>query len=307
MSVRSKLHQLKLIARSPERYIPFYIQRRVENPKWRARMARHMASRKPAAVDTAYLDSDVFARLDKSGISHLAALLSAQQVAEARAWLEQCTVADPYHVGEAGYLPLGEGRNPTSHVAYHRPADVIAAPHLMELANAPAILAVAERFLGCRPTIGYLAAWWSYPTGLGAQQAEHFHRDVDDWKFLKLFVYLSDVGPDEGPHVYVQGSSASGKLTKIRRYQDDEIVAAFGDDAVLVNTGKAGDGFFEDTYGFHKGMPVNKGARLIFQAVYSQTPLPYAPRFPVADSGALRAQGRGHFDAYINRLYLKDR
>ena len=30
------------------------------------------------------------------------------------------------------------------------------------------------------------------------RHAENFHRDVDDLKFIKLFVYLTDVGDENG-------------------------------------------------------------------------------------------------------------
>jgi hypothetical protein len=175
------------------------------------------------------------------------------------------------------------------------------APYLLALANHPRILAVAAQFLGCKPTIGYLAAWWSYHTGIGPQQAEQFHRDVDDWKFVKLFVYLTDVGETCGPHVYVLGSSTRSELTEIRRFSEEEVRMAFGEDGILTMTGKAGVGFLEDTFGIHKGKPVAQGARLIFQAVYALSRLPYGPKAPVLPRSAVTTTG---IDAWINRVYI---
>jgi hypothetical protein len=203
-------------------------------------------------------------------------------------------------------LPNSDARHPDSHIAHHDPRDVIMAPYLLELANRPDILGLAGKFLGCRPTISYLASWWSYPTTIGPQQAEHFHRDVDDWRFLKLFVYLTDVGPDDGPHVYVRHSASSPRLRTIRRFTDDEVARTFGPQAMLALTGRAGEGFLENTFGLHKGMPVTRGQRLIFQAVYSMFPLPYAPKLPVADASAIRLPN-GAADPWINRLYLRPR
>ena len=51
--------------------------------------------------------------------------------------------------------------------------------------------------------------WWTFPgnhTQLDRKKHAHmFHRDIDDFKFLKLFIYINDVGIDNGPHVVVQG------------------------------------------------------------------------------------------------------
>jgi hypothetical protein len=175
---------------------------------------------------------------------------------------------------------------------------------LFSIANRPDILAIVEGLLGCKPTLGYIATWWSYHTDLGAQQAENFHRDVDDWRFVKLFIYLTDVGRNNGPHIYVSHSSGSPKLRQIRRLTDEEVVAAFGAERILELKGCAGDGFLEDTFGIHKGQPVVSGRRLIFQAVYSMYPLPYGPKQPVISAEDVRLDDGSRPDPWINRLYL---
>ena len=153
-----------------------------------------------------------------------------------------------------------------------------------------------------RPTIGYLAAWWSFPTEDGPMHAENFHRDVDDWKFIKLFVALTNFSHTNGPHVYVVGSSKSKKgRQSIRRYDDDEIVRLFGNKAIKYMTPQAGEAFFEDTFGFHKGQPVESGFRLMFQVTYSISALPYSPVNPVMS----HKECNDSYDHWVNRLYLK--
>jgi hypothetical protein len=241
------------------------------------------------------------AELSEAGITMLGELLSPQACAELRDYFTERAVHDPYRPGSATFLPHGIERHPDAHIAHHTPLDVLLAPHLLALANSPRVLNIVARFLGCKPTIGYLAVWWSYPTGKGAQQAERFHRDVDDWRFVKLFVYLTDVGPTSGPHIYVRRSSSSKALTRIRRFEDDEVVRAFGAHNVLTMTAAAGEGFLEDTFGMHKGQPVQSGTRLIFQAVYGISPLPYSPLAPVVHRSALAVPG---IDLWINRAYI---
>lgn len=242
--------------------------------------------------------------LNNSGFFELGQVLSDDQVKEIFEFMASRDVYDPYAADQEVFLPPLTCHVQPFHVAHHKPIDVVNAPHLLKLANDQRILDIAAEFLGVRPTIGYLAAWWSFPTEHGPMHAENFHRDVDDWKFLKLFVALTDFSSTNGPHIYVSGSSKSSDgRESIRRYDDDEIIALFGQAAIKSMTPKAGEAFLEDTFGFHKGQPVNKGYRLMFQVTYSISPLPYSPKKPVKTS-----IDREHtYDTWINRLYLSDK
>jgi hypothetical protein len=295
----------RLLFLSDWRAWPFFFQRGVSNPASRRMVAAWLAKRCPLPQHQSALDSSLARGLDQRGIAHFGQLLSKEQVTEIKAWLEQRPVVDGYRPEVSPFLPHSEDRHPHSHVAYHDAKDVIAAPHLLELANRPEILAVVEDFLGCKPLIGYLAAWWSYATEIGPQQAENFHRDVDDWRFVKLFVFLTDVGDNNGPHIYVSGSADCNLLTKIRRYGDGEIIAAFGAGSIIVNQGAAGTGFLENTSGFHKGKPVQNGTRLMFQAVYSLCELPYGPKKPVVSLADLQSKTKAVLDPFSNRVYVR--
>lgn len=293
------------IVLSDWRWTPFYLQRRFRSRQKREAAAQVFAGMRPKAAQPAgAASSSLNAELDREGQAWLGQVLNAAESEAVRSHLETCRVHDDYRPEVAPWLPLGEGRHPHSHVGYHDHADVARTPHLLALANRPEFLAVAEGFLGCRPTISYLAAWWSYPTGISAQQAENFHRDVDDWRFLKLFVYLTDVDDTKGPHVYVRKSANAALSGPIRRYTDEEIRAEHDAGDIVFMTGKAGDAFFENTYGIHKGQPVSEGNRLIFQAVYSITPLPYGPKRPVIGRAEAQAIAGGQLDPFVNRIYV---
>ena len=134
-----------------------------------------------------------------------------------------------------------------------------------------------------------------------AQQAENFHRDVDDVRFLKFFAYLTDVDETSGPHVYIVGSHRENRLTRICRYTDAEIAEAFGTENQHRFTGPAGTAFLENTFGLHRGVPVQTAPRLMMQAVYSLGVAPYGPRRPVARIGHDGVPA--DLDPYINRIY----
>ena len=165
------------------------------------------------------------------------------------------------------------------------------------------MLSIVSGFLGAKPTISLITAWWSMPHKDGkAEEAELFHRDVDDIRFVKLFCYLTDVDEVSGPHVFVPGSQNVDRLTKIRRYQDREILDAFGEKSLITFTGKAGTAFLENTYGFHRGVPPTQKPRLLFQVLYSLRNSIYGPDQPV---GRIGVDGvPADIDPFINRVYL---
>jgi len=84
---------------------------------------------------------------------------------------------------------------------------VLKAPRLLEALNDPALIDLIEQYLGCVPTLYSLNAWWTFPADKPEMtNVQFFHRDTDDWRFLTLFLYLTDVGPDGGPHEAIPGS-----------------------------------------------------------------------------------------------------
>lgn len=186
-----------------------------------------------------------------------------------------------------------------THVANYKRHDLVKNEAILKIANDPAILRIAEKFLGATPTISNVNMWWSIAGKSKAEDAQLFHRDVDDLKFCKLFVYLTDVGPNDGPHTYVKGSSATNKLTKIRRYKDEEIEQAFGKENVINFCRPKGSMFMVDTYGFHKGTLPVENNRLLLQVQYSLNPIGVEQYVPVATTA------NGSYNKYINRLLVK--
>ena len=172
-------------------------------------------------------------------------------------------------------------------------------PDIVALTHHPLLLDVATAYLGCRPTISSMSVWWSLPGGGAAQEAENYHRDVDDWRFVKFFLYLTDVDAECGPHRFVRGSHRSSRFLLIRRIDDAEVARAFPAADHLEMTGRAGDAFLEDTFGLHKGQPARKGRRLVLQIQYSVNTIPVYDYRPVAAAEPPRG-----FDPYVARLYI---
>lgn len=302
--LRRNLSDFYHVATDPRRRA-FERQRRIQQLAERQERAEAVAKRLPRADDLIALGGSegaaVGEELARRGRADLPALVSADQVREIRDHLAGLLAHDPYRP-ELGRYRAPEAVPPQTHVSHYRDADIVRVPHLLELANNPRVLAPVARWLGGRPTLAALRLWWSTPSGDGTpEHAELFHRDVDDLRFVKLFVYLTDVTDSTGPHVFVDGSHLVDRLTEIRRYEDEEVEAAFGADTIRRLVGPAGTAFLENTYGMHRGVPPVAGPRLIFQPLYALSPLIYGPRRPVIDAAAAPAG----LDPYVNRVFVR--
>ena len=284
-----------------QRYRQFYSQRRIQRMSSRERLANRLASRLPT-FESSGDTSAQSAELKERGFLFLDTLISHEQIEAMRTFFSANKCVDPYRPALGKFIAPRDAP-PQTHVAYFPNETVIRAPHAVAIANDPRVLGIISGFLGAKPTISYMAAWWSMPHEDGkAEQAELFHRDVDDIRFVKLFCYLTDVDETSGPHMFVPGSQNIDRLTRIRRYDDSEVIQAFGADGLRTFTGKAGTVFLENTYGLHRGIPPTKKPRLLFQVLYSLRNSIYGPDKPVGHIG--KAGVPSGIDPFINRVYL---
>lgn len=168
--------------------------------------------------------------------------------------------------------------HPLSRTYKFRESDAIHAAAIQRLIGDQAFSAIAEQYLNTQPSIGGIDVWWSavYGNEPGAVAAQLFHFDFDaPPAWLKLFVYVKDVTPDNGPHVYVKGTHKAGipgaaalRARGYVRILDAEIEAIFGKDASTQICGPRGTVFMADTRGFHKGLMPAAGDRLLAQLIY---------------------------------------
>jgi hypothetical protein len=292
--------RLKIV--TDQRYREFYLQRQVTDVERREQKADKVAARLPTAPTPG--ENGLAGQLDTHGyamLTDLKELFTPALVRDMRGYLATQPCADPYRKELPAFIGP-ENAPKETHVAFFSNETIVKTPHAFRVANHPAIIDAVSHVLGSKPTVGYMTAWWSVPAADGtAQHAEKFHRDVDDWRFIKLFLYLTDVDETAGPHMYVPGSHKINTLTEIRRYTDEEVAWAFGQEKLKRFTGAAGTAFLENTYGFHRGVPPTRKPRLIFQVLYSLRPVIYGPKEPVARIG--EGGVPADIDPYINRIY----
>jgi len=239
-------------------------------------------------------------QLNQYGFVSLGKLALEQEVREVRDHFNNKKMFDRWG-GKQRFFTLGQ-RPPECHTALYCTEDLISAPHLLAWANRPEILAIVESMLGAKPTISNVSLWWSFAGHAQPQQAEFFHRDVDDLRFVKLFVYLTDVDDLSGPHIFMRGSHHWSSHRKIRRYQDDEVLNMETRADYVRFVDGAGSAFIENTFGLHKGTLVEERDRLLFQVQYSLLPIGLYDYQPLEISE--QRKQKINLDPYINRLYV---
>jgi hypothetical protein len=170
-------------------------------------------------------------------------------------------------------------KNPDAVCYSFKDEDLVSLPSIQKLITDPSILTVAQNYLKASPKIDLIVLRWStaFSNIPSSNAAQLYHFDLDRPKWIKVFLYLTDVGPENGPHCFVVGTHKAGAIPKrilkkgYSRNGDNEIIAAFGSEKIAELTGPAGTIMFVDTRGIHKGKPLTSGDRLMLQLQFSNS------------------------------------
>jgi hypothetical protein len=181
----------------------------------------------------------------------------------------------------------------------------------------PELAAIARRYMGMVPRFVGVSFWHTRSAAGDARQfSQLWHRDYNDRMLVKAFLYLSEVGPEQGYFEYVTGSHARGAAGRrfdrigsdgFRAYPDsatvDQFVAAlpvydlsdvsadrrFGAAApwhhkvsVVRCIAPRGTLIFADTFGLHRGGFVKSGHRDMIMTTYSTNFNVHKPHFAVS-------------------------
>ena len=179
------------------------------------------------------------------------------------------------HVGKTIYT----GGIPTAVRYDYDTADLLNNEVVQTLLADPSLLRVVQAYLNCQPVADVLSMWWhtNFSDVPDSEAGQYFHFDMDRFKWLKIFIYLTDVGFDNGPHAFVEGSHTTGSIPKnilkrgYVRVMDDEIISTYGAKRIHSFTAPKGSIIIEDTRGFHKGVHVTGDPRLILQLQFSNS------------------------------------
>ena len=152
---------------------------------------------------------------------------------------------------------------------------------LVRLALDDKLLEIIANYLGFMPRLHAVSAWLNYPTDAEPKVSQLWHRDPEDIKIVKAFIYLVDVDEDCGPFTYIPETQPFGSRTvmlkemeKRERVSDAQLSELLPPETWRVCTGPKNTMILADTVGFHRGGKPSKGQRILITFTYtSQTPL----------------------------------
>ena len=171
--------------------------------------------------------------------------------------------------------------------------DTMLSPDMQDYVSDPALALIAARYLGQPVIQDQTALWWTTTQGSAdaAMNAWLFHQDRDRLSFLKIFCYLTDVGPDNGPHTVVKGTHKvlPKSLRTDGRQSDDAVREAGLWENVVSLSGPAGTMMAVDTVGLHKGLPPVAGDRCVLQVEFATSLFGAPVDYPVFAPSELAA------------------
>ena len=149
---------------------------------------------------------------------------------------------------------------------------------LVRLALDSRALAIVNAYNGMFSKFYYMTLNRTLPVGSDApaEQSQRWHRDPEDKKMAKMFIYLTDVDENAGPFIYIPGSHSEGKWRNLFPQRppvgyyppDGEIEKIVPPAAIKKCEARAGTVIFADTAGLHKGGYAISKERVMFTAGY---------------------------------------
>ena len=175
----------------------------------------------------------------------------------------------------------------------------------LRLGTSDRMLDVVNSYFGLWSKLTYVDLWYTPPAAPGVQRvsSQRWHRDYNDERLVKVFIYLDDVDEHTGPLEYVPGSTLGGPYSNEWPWKpvsndlyppQDEFERRIPQSARLSLTGPEGSIIFCNTSGFHRGGYVT-GERPRMMAVYNYS-----------SPASLAALTLRNFDSNISRDGLSE-
>ena len=147
---------------------------------------------------------------------------------------------------------------------------------LLRLALDEKLLSTVAGYLGMWPMLHSVGAWLNFSNEDDAKASQLWHRDPEDLKTVKVFIYLDEVGPKTGPFTYIARTQGFGEdcgkkpeHAHPRRIVDEEMKVIFPEDRWTECCGPEGTMIIADTVGYHRGGKVVEGQRVLVTFTYT--------------------------------------
>ena len=154
------------------------------------------------------------------------------------------------------------------------------------------LLKIACSYLGYIPQLFEVYIEKTIPIGENnPTYSQNWHRDPEEKKTLKIFLYLNDVNLESGPFTYILGSQPTGKTKLSRMFPQklphgsypniDSAKNVIEDDSYYVAIAEKATLIFCDTAGIHKGGYATMQERIMSTAFFPSKKYSEKPLFSV--------------------------
>ena len=149
---------------------------------------------------------------------------------------------------------------------------------------------LAKEFLETEEPELYNALFFIHGKGLPERSgSQKWHRDLEGLKILKIFMYCTEVGSENGPLEYVPKSFCGGDfpINEESKTMDDyqrsrilpsELEEQYCTPNAITFTGSPGDIIICNNTGFHRGGFIKEGFRCMTHALYVGPDAVYSPK-----------------------------
>jgi hypothetical protein len=225
-------------------------------------------------------DKALFDAVQKDGVAIVPNYIDATTLATLRAEIE---ALPGFAVGE--YKGPTNFRNfPNDGICGLQITEALPTAHPLVVGNEDMHALARALFGGAAHLTGATVLSKYNPDRVDSAEAPHW----DDWRMrLKTFLYVTDVGPENAPTVYLRGSHRNVPWRREKDYASRFLpTASAGGSWMPVEalnfeklscTGKAGTLVIFDALGLHAGTRLVAGRRIMLMAMYT-THLPYGFR-----------------------------
>lgn len=141
------------------------------------------------------------------------------------------------------------------------------------------LINIVNSYMNMYTKLRYYDLSLTTPVGTEAEAtfSQRWHRDPQEKRVCKVFIYLSDVDATAGPFTYISQSNHGSKFGSIFPQKppmgvypkEGEVEKLITQDSVKTMTGKAGTVILCDTIGLHKGGYATQKSRLMFTGFFT--------------------------------------
>jgi hypothetical protein len=165
------------------------------------------------------------------------------------------------------------------------------------------MLDIINSYMGLCAKFYYLTLNVTVPVPAGSQavQSQRWHRDPDDKRMCKVFLYLTDVDAGAGPFTYVKGTQLGGRWRHLFPQEPPAgcyppagaVEKAVPPQEMVAGIAPAGTLIFCDTSGLHFGGYATERERIMFTAGYcsSASAWPLRFKYPATFAQVVKAKG----------------